>query len=89
MATRITSDEGLSDLAAILSEKEQAVQKCQESIREAKEARAAEAEAHALLPTTPTDSKLEQQPSFNQAASKARRLFLLTSDFCSWGLLRA
>ena len=38
----ITSDEGLSDLAAILSEKEQAVQKCQESIREAKEARACE-----------------------------------------------
>ena len=48
------------------------MQKCQESIREAKEARAAEVlEAHALLPTTPTDSKLEQQPSFNQAASKA------------------
>ena len=78
----ITSDEGLSDLAAILSEKEQAVQKCQESIREAKEARAAEVlEAHALLPTTPPDSKLAHQPSFNQAASKARDASLQAISF--------
>ena len=59
---------------------------CQESIRDMKEARAAEVlEARALLPTTPTDSKLEQQPSFNQAASKARAFSLQAISFLGRG----
>lgn len=77
----ITSDEGLSDLAAVLSEKEAAVAKCQDSIRDAKEARAQEVlEAHALLPTTPTE-KLAHRPSIEQAASKARDASLQAISF--------
>ena len=57
------------------------MQKCQEYSGGEGSARAEVLEARALLPTTPTDSKLEQQPSFNQAASKARDASLQAISF--------